>query len=447
MGIEDAFLQDILAHPDEDAPRLIYADWLDEHNRPRGEFIRVQCALARLSDEDPHRWPLEQREQELLREHEAEWLSPSMGQTRCVFRRGFVEEAALFLRDYPDVAEALFEQSPIRHICLLERYFPSSVAQSERDWLGIGLRHVAHSPYLARLKGLTLEFALNGDDVQCLSESPYLDHLTDLKLGIRDLEADALAAWEKVILRPTLRSLDLSGNPLSSSCLRVLARTSRLANLRRLNLACTSLTIGDLSLLAHTSSLTGLTELNLNGNRLTHEAATVLAQGRLLAQLEALHLDSNLLGDAGALRVREWPALPCLLRLNLGHNQIFPVGAQALAEAPALREVIALDLFGNIACDDGAVDLAASAWPRLQALNLRFNGVGDRGTRALARSAAFSQLTRLNLTANRITGDGARALIASPGLPRLARLDLQRNDIAAAEFQRLRERFGPFVYG
>src|SRR6516162_6088198 len=107
MGIEDAFLHEILAHPDDDAPRLIYADWLDEHNDPRGEFIRIQCALAQLSDEDPHRWPLEQREQELLREHEAKWLPKDMGQAQCIFRRGFVEEIELFAQDFLTVAERL----------------------------------------------------------------------------------------------------------------------------------------------------------------------------------------------------------------------------------------------------------------------------------------------------------------------------------------------------
>src|SRR5687768_16114221 len=49
------FLADIVAHPDEDAPRLIYADWLDEHGgrggAARAEFIRVQCELARLEPE------------------------------------------------------------------------------------------------------------------------------------------------------------------------------------------------------------------------------------------------------------------------------------------------------------------------------------------------------------------------------------------------------------
>jgi uncharacterized protein (TIGR02996 family) len=47
----DAFLQAILDAPADDTPRLVYADWLEEHGQPdRGEFIRVQCALARLPD-------------------------------------------------------------------------------------------------------------------------------------------------------------------------------------------------------------------------------------------------------------------------------------------------------------------------------------------------------------------------------------------------------------
>lgn len=39
----------ILAAPDDDTPRLVFADWLDEHGEPeRAEFIRVQCELYRL---------------------------------------------------------------------------------------------------------------------------------------------------------------------------------------------------------------------------------------------------------------------------------------------------------------------------------------------------------------------------------------------------------------
>jgi uncharacterized protein (TIGR02996 family) len=43
MSDEAALLSAITAHPDEDTPRLAYADWLDENEAPlQAEFIRVQ---------------------------------------------------------------------------------------------------------------------------------------------------------------------------------------------------------------------------------------------------------------------------------------------------------------------------------------------------------------------------------------------------------------------
>ncbi|VTR93228.1 leucine-rich repeat-containing protein typical subtype : Repeat-companion domain protein OS=Isosphaera pallida (strain ATCC 43644 / DSM 9630 / IS1B) GN=Isop_0392 PE=4 SV=1 [Gemmata massiliana] len=49
MTDEPALLATILAHPDEDTPRLMFADWLQEHNQPlRAEFVRVQVQLADL---------------------------------------------------------------------------------------------------------------------------------------------------------------------------------------------------------------------------------------------------------------------------------------------------------------------------------------------------------------------------------------------------------------
>jgi uncharacterized protein (TIGR02996 family) len=50
MTHEAAFLVNVLAAPNDDAPRLIFADWLEEYGgQPeRGEFIRVQIALAAI---------------------------------------------------------------------------------------------------------------------------------------------------------------------------------------------------------------------------------------------------------------------------------------------------------------------------------------------------------------------------------------------------------------
>src|SRR5262245_30450084 len=48
---DDDFLLTIGEAPD-DAPRLVYADWLDDHDQPdRAELIRVQCRVNALAGE------------------------------------------------------------------------------------------------------------------------------------------------------------------------------------------------------------------------------------------------------------------------------------------------------------------------------------------------------------------------------------------------------------
>jgi uncharacterized protein (TIGR02996 family) len=49
---EDAFIRAILASPEDASPRLIYADWLEERGDPRGEYIRLLCALDSRSGAD-----------------------------------------------------------------------------------------------------------------------------------------------------------------------------------------------------------------------------------------------------------------------------------------------------------------------------------------------------------------------------------------------------------
>lgn len=52
MTEQDAFINAICTNPDDDTARLVYADWLDEHDQPeRAEFIRVGCELATMPPE------------------------------------------------------------------------------------------------------------------------------------------------------------------------------------------------------------------------------------------------------------------------------------------------------------------------------------------------------------------------------------------------------------
>lgn len=110
MTDERDLLRAVLAHPAEDTPRLMYADWLDEHGRPNlAEFIRTQCAIAAFDESyylsfDNCKMclssaiPLIRRSAELLHaawgEELLSWPMVKANPTVCNgwwFRRGFLE--------------------------------------------------------------------------------------------------------------------------------------------------------------------------------------------------------------------------------------------------------------------------------------------------------------------------------------------------------------------
>ncbi|CAK0841104.1 unnamed protein product [Prorocentrum cordatum] len=108
----------------------------------------------------------------------------------------------------------------------------------------------------------------------------------------------------------------------------------------------------------------------------------------------------------------------------------------------ALPRLQALDLFGNRVGDEGAAALAAAlrapgALPSLQVLNLTNNRVGDEGAAALAAAlrapGALPSLQVLDLGDNRVGAEGAAVLAAAlraPGaLPRLQLLHLGGNRV------------------
>jgi uncharacterized protein (TIGR02996 family) len=99
MPDDTALLAAIRAAPDDDAPRLVYADWLDEHgDGARAEFIRVQCELARRESAD-----LRARESALLDRHHDSFAGRlARPWIRYRFRRGFVVafgHTGVFARD------------------------------------------------------------------------------------------------------------------------------------------------------------------------------------------------------------------------------------------------------------------------------------------------------------------------------------------------------------
>jgi uncharacterized protein (TIGR02996 family) len=75
MNDEMPFIEAILAAPDDEAPRLIYADWLEERGDERGQFLREWVALKGLPKGDGRRSGLETRLRKLHAEIDPQWLA------------------------------------------------------------------------------------------------------------------------------------------------------------------------------------------------------------------------------------------------------------------------------------------------------------------------------------------------------------------------------------
>ncbi len=98
MTDRDAFRRAVCAAPDDDTPRLVFADWLDEHGEPkRAEFIRLQCELGQVEEFGPRWRALRERAEKLLGPNREKWSQELAGRKllNVEFRRGFVGEATV----------------------------------------------------------------------------------------------------------------------------------------------------------------------------------------------------------------------------------------------------------------------------------------------------------------------------------------------------------------
>src|SRR5262245_52813485 len=114
---EESFLRTIRCEPHDDAPRLVFADWLEEHGEPeRAEYIRLQCALANLAADDPQRPDLAKREKQLWQKHAGRWRSPLPSRIRRYqFQRGFIypQSVELSARQFLALPDACFVAAPL----------------------------------------------------------------------------------------------------------------------------------------------------------------------------------------------------------------------------------------------------------------------------------------------------------------------------------------------
>ena len=186
MNEEAAFLNAIFANPDDDAPRLIYADWLEERDDPKGEFIRLQCkhanqwfqALSISGDKDCARMEY------LEKTHGASWVqqAPKLPGLNWRLWRGF-----------PSWIHVQSWQALSQHLQVIFQAAPVEYLTIERLNLA-GARALAKSPYLERIRVLDLAYGAIGTlgALRALLASPALAKLQTLRL-FHSNHGDALA--------------------------------------------------------------------------------------------------------------------------------------------------------------------------------------------------------------------------------------------------------------
>jgi uncharacterized protein (TIGR02996 family) len=384
VGLEQAFLDDIHDDPDEDALRLVYADWLDEQGRTaRAAFIRTLCELARLEAAGQPVADLQRHEAELLRRHRHEWLPPLPGWCGpVVFRRGF-PEVDLWL---PPLVWPENEPGP--------EDLPPDAEEAFQRWQGAASRE---------LPGALPPGVLVGAFVSRDDEQPRWYTYANR------LDAGWLRRWPPLAW---LTRLDLQHCWIGPDGVRALGACPAAAGLRELGLADNSLGTEGVGLLAQAPHLTRLTALDLSENTFGLPAFRALAASPLAGRLTRLRLRDCRLYAEEVLELLAGPGLGRLRELDLSAN--FTLGADvavALAEWSGLRRLRLLDLSEVPLGDDGAEALAAvSGLSGVGELRLDRTGLGDRGVTALARSPHLAGLGRLSLRGNNFTTGGKLVL-------------------------------------
>jgi uncharacterized protein (TIGR02996 family) len=361
----EALVRTVFQNPDEDTPRLVFADYCDETGQPdRAALIRVQCQLAREKPKSRRAAELKKEEKRLV-----ERLRLQMGTlpegVRVEFRRGFIRLSAnlYFLRELGSLPERfarLFRDGWVETVCVQDYYYDLLTEAHESllglagelDFSGRALSEDAMLSVVARTAGMRASGRL----------CRVLVSKRDRKL-FEQLTA-ALAGGEAPAALAERLPRDRVHRGLTQTMLELLIRSGRLRNAHR------------------------------------------------------LHLEGPL-GDRGA-ELLAAADLGETEELYLGRWQIGPAGLHALGTAEHLGRLRAFGLDGSWVDPPHAAALARGpVFARLGSLYLGSCGVTDAALVELGKGRTFPALKVLDLESDKITPDGLAEFLRSPHFPAL----------------------------
>jgi uncharacterized protein (TIGR02996 family) len=394
MTDHDALLRAVCDAPDDDTPRLVFADLLEDRgDHLRAHFVRTQVELARVPEWDPLWAKCRQFEPGVFRGWSWSHTLPQplpdgFSWLDHRFRRGFPWRClALSAEAVAARAGELFAVAPIRALSFDHRSRPD-------------LDVLAAAPGLARLRRLEFfDARLDADDLAPLCGSAFAAGLAELRFDNEAITAGGLEALAGSGLFARLASLELRNNGLPPALLvDALSAAGADGELRKLCLPAADLPAADAATLFAVPALHGLDHLDLSNNPLGPDGATALAEARAVRGVRVLKLGQTRPGPAGVKVLAASGVLAGVRWLDLSANRLGPVAVRKLAESRHARGLRVLDLSDNPVGDNGAAALAAS--PHLAGLvelDLEDAGVGDAGMVALADGPYLDDLLRLDL--------------------------------------------------
>lgn len=368
---EEAFHKSLVEHADDLAGWCAYADWLVEHDDPRGEFMQVQIALEDEKLAKAERAKLQKKEKSLRWDHEETWLGP--------------------------LAPFLLEPK-----------------KSKNDWRTNEPAYAFRRGWLADLE---IPY-LSVDLVRALNRSPEARFLRKLHVHTSAMEVEEdpavpVPGWADGTYK---RGPDLPKNTSSDEMsYHLLATSPRLASIRSFHLG------NPLSADEHdTDSCHTDGEMAFHYiKRMPHiEEVRLLAHNVETGKLFALSMPKLrvlLVFHADKYPVDRLAANPSLG--NLEHLSLVPHCPEGDEPYLRLRELRAICRATNV--------------PKLRHLALRFTDFGDEGVREVVASGILKRLKVLDLSYGCVTDEGAGVLAAAPDAKNLDRLVLDTNALTS----------------
>ena len=432
---QEALVDAVRANPDEDPPRMVYADWLETTGHTsRAELIRLQVQHDALPSWDRKRVELELRARVILEECDDQLradLPAVEGLTWGRWQRGFVgtvetagpeavSEHALSIErfavrrlatSWPSVAEARLPAIPgVRSVSLL--------GEAEDD---TSMNWLLQSPLVEQLDELDLfDTYLSDEDFATLVNAPELQKLRAFRIFTGMLSQDGLASLVSSPMRPQTLFLTSGFFPEDPP---VGPRGA--------------------ASLAAWPGLSEVVHLDLSGSVYRDDALrTILSDGHP-AQLRTLTLNNGPLGASVDSHLTFAPLAEAHAHLRLDHlsvdlSNITTKDAERLADAPILSELKSLTYSHNGLIEPKVFQalLAADWWDGLEVIHAHHHGRAPAQVAALVARApqrlhtltlgpihdptldmsALEGLVRLDLSGCAVI---PRSLLARGALPRL----------------------------